>query len=73
MSFDLDIANYRPDDVVALFELPSGFSDADVSEKERVLRTQLLTEDMPQAMKTQLTAFLKAAGDMLKKDWTPAP
>lgn len=73
MSFDLDISNYRPDDVVALFELPSGFSDADVSEKERVLRTQLLTEDMPQATKAQLTAFLKAAGDMLKKDWTPAP
>lgn len=73
MNFDLDIANYRPEDVVSLFELPPGYCESDVTEKERVLRSQLLTEDMPQKMKTQLTSFLSAAGDMLKKDWTPAP
>lgn len=73
MNFDLDISNYRPEDVVSLFELPSGYCDDDVAEKEKVLRAQLLTEDMPLLMKTQLTEFLAAAGNMLKKDWIPPP
>ena len=73
MDFDLDIANYRPEDVVTLFQLPQMYCDADVVEKERVLRGQLMTEDMPAHLKTQLTAFLTAAGNMLKKDWMPAP
>ena len=64
MDFDLDIANYRPEDVVTLFQLPQMYCDADVVEKERVLRGQLMTEDMPAHLKTQLTAFLTAAGNM---------
>lgn len=73
MSFDLNIANYHPEDVVALFKLPPVYCDADVVEKEQAIRAQLLSGDMPQRVKAELEAFLAAAGNMLKKDWLPAP
>jgi hypothetical protein len=73
MSFDLNIANYRPEDVVALFKLPPVYCDADVVEKEKAIRAQLLSEDMPQRVKADLETFLEAASNMLKKDWVPAP
>jgi hypothetical protein len=71
MSFDLNIQNYRPEDVVALFKLPTTYCDADIDEKAQAIRTQLLTEDMPVTLKDEISIFLDAARDMIKRDWVP--
>ena len=74
MSFDLNIQNYRPEDVVALFKLPQTYCDADVDEKAMAIRTQLLTEEMPPGLKDEISMFLDAARDMIKRDWVqPLP
>ena len=71
MSFDLNIQNYRPEDVVALFKLQPTYCDADVDEKALAIRTQLLTEEMPEGLKEEISLFLDAARDMIKRDWVP--
>jgi hypothetical protein len=74
MSFDLNIQNYRPEDVVALFKLPQTYCDADVDEKAMAIRTQLLTEEIPPGLKDEISMFLDAARDMIKRDWVqPLP
>jgi hypothetical protein len=74
MSFDLNIQNYRPEDVVALFKLPATYCDADVDEKATAIRTQLFTEDMPAHLKEEIIVFLDSARDMIKRDWVqPMP
>jgi hypothetical protein len=73
MSFDLNIQNYRPEDVVALFKLPTTFCDADVDEKAEAIRMQLFTEDMPSPLKDEISMFLDAARDLIKRDWVAQP
>ena len=71
MSFDLNIQNYRPEDVISLFKLPVTYCDADVDEKADAIRTQLLTEDLPSNLKNEISLFLDAAREMVKRDWIP--
>jgi hypothetical protein len=71
MSFDLNIQNYGPDDIVALFKLPPVYCDADIEEKAKAIRSQLFTEDMPTSLKEDISQFLDAARNMIKKDWLP--
>ena len=59
--------------MVALFKLPTVYCDADVDEKPLANRTQLLTEDMPGPLKEEISLFLDAARDMIKRDWVPQP
>lgn len=74
MSFDLNIQNYGPEDVIALFKLPPTYCDADVDEKATAIRTQLFTEDMPVHLKEEIIVFLDSARDMIKRDWVqPMP
>jgi len=72
MSFDLNIQNYRPDDVVALFQLPPSYCDADVDEKAQAIRTQLTSESMPLHLKEEINVFLESAQRMIKRDWVQA-
>jgi hypothetical protein len=72
MSFDLNIQNYRPDDVVALFQLPPSYCDADVDEKALAIRSQLTSESMPLHLKEEINVFLEAAQRMIKRDWMQA-
>jgi hypothetical protein len=73
MSFDLNIKNYGPEDVLALFKLPDLYCDADVDEKAMAIQTQLLTEDMPPKLKDEISIFLDAARNMIKRDWMKQP
>ena len=73
MSFDLNIQNYGPEDVVALFKLPDTYCDEDVDEKAMAIRTQLLTEEIPTKLKEEISIFLDAARNMIKRDWMKAP
>jgi hypothetical protein len=69
MSFDLNIQNYGPKDIVALFKLPPTYCDADVDEKAESIRAQLFTENMATSLKEDISQFLDAARDMIKRDW----
>jgi hypothetical protein len=69
MAFDLSLENYGLPDLVGLFQLPVGYTENDVDEKENLLRVQLMGEDMPEADKVRLGTFLETARDMIKRDW----
>ena len=69
MNLDLDITNYKINDLEKFFKLPSNYTDSIVIEKEERKRSQILkSNEIPQENKDEIVEFLKKAKNLLIKN-----
>ena len=74
MNLDLDITNYKINDLEKFFKLPSNYTDSIVIEKEERKRSQILKSDeIPQENKDEIVEFLKKAKNLLIKNKKEEP